>query len=57
MQNVQSEKRYAPPKRSVKKIGNTTFIVNSFYEEKSKESVATKMERLIKSDVQKEATT
>ena len=28
---VSSEKKYAPPKRSEKQIGNTTFIVNSFY--------------------------
>ena len=28
---VSSEKKYAPPKRSEKQIGNTTFIVNSFF--------------------------
>ncbi len=54
---IQSEKKYAPPVRSEKKIGNTTFIVNSFYQEKAKESVTDKLERLIKSDVQKEVTT
>lgn len=30
MQKIQSENKYAPPMRSKKKIGNTTFIVNSF---------------------------
>ena len=49
---VSSEKKYAPPKRS-----NTTFIVNSFFREKSDESIAVKLERLMKADVQKEATT
>lgn len=53
---IRSEKNYAPPKRSVKKIGNTTFIVNSFYQEKSAEGVTAKLERLIKSDVRKEST-
>lgn len=53
---VSSEKKYAPPKRSEKQIGNTTFIVNSF-REKSDESIAVKLERLMKADVQKEATT
>ena len=50
-----SEKKYAPPKRSEKQIGNTTFIVNSFFREKSDESIAVKLERLMKADVQKEA--
>ena len=54
---VSSEKKYAPPKRSEKQIGNTTFIVNSFFREKSDESIAVKLERLMKADVQKEATT
>ena len=49
-----SEKKYAPPKRSEKQIGNTTFIVNSFFREKSDESIAVKLERLMKAD---EATT
>ena len=31
MQKIQSENKYAPPMRSKKKIGNTTFIVNSFF--------------------------
>ena len=52
---VSSEKKYAPPKRSEKQIGNTTFIVNSFFREKSDESIAVKLERLMKADVQKEA--
>ena len=38
-----SEKKYAPPKRSEKQIGNTTFIVNSFFREKSDESIAVKL--------------
>ena len=54
---VSSEKKYAPPKRSEKQIGNTTFIVNSFFREKSDESFAVKLERLMKADVQKKATT
>ena len=45
---VSSEKKYAPPKRSEKQIGNTTFIVNSFFREKSDESIAVKLERLMK---------
>ena len=49
-----SEKKYAPPKRSEKQIGNTTFIVNSFFREKSDESIAVKLECLMKADVQKE---
>ena len=57
MQKIQSENKYAPPMRSTKKIGNTTFIVNSFFREKSDESIAVKLERLMKADVQKEATT
>ena len=57
MQKIQSENKYAPPMRSKKKIGNTTFIVNSFFREKSDESIAVKLERLMKADVQKEATT
>ena len=40
-----SEKKYAPPKRSEKQIGNTTFIVNSFFREKSDASIAVKLER------------
>ena len=52
-----SEKKYAPPKRSEKQIGNTTFIVNSFFREKSDESIAVKLECLMKADVQKKATT
>jgi DNA gyrase/topoisomerase IV subunit B len=37
MQKIQSENKYAPPMRSKKKIGNTTFIVNSFFREKGDE--------------------
>ena len=52
-----SEKKYAPPVRSKKQVGNTTFIVNSFYQEQAKESVTDKLERLIKADIQKENAT
>lgn len=52
-----SEKKYTPPVRSKKLIGNTTFIVNSFYQEQAKESVTDKLERLIKADLQKENAT
>ena len=48
---VSSEKKYAPPKRSEKQIGNTTFIVKSGCREKSDESIAVKLERLMKADV------
>lgn len=48
-------KKYAPPIRSEIKIGNTTFVVNSFFQEKVKESVVSKVERLIKDDVRKKA--
>ena len=45
----------APPLRSEIKIGNTTFIVNSFFQEQAKESVVSKVERLIKDEVRKKA--
>ena len=48
-------KKYAPPLRSEIKIGNTTFIVNSFFQEQVKESVVSKVERLIKDEVRKKA--
>lgn len=57
MHDVQSDNKYAPPKRSEKRIGNTIFVVNSYFCEKSKECVASKVERLIKADVQKDVTT
>ena len=50
------ETKYAPPMRSEKKIGNTTFIVNSFFQEEAKDSVVSKIERLIKDDVRKKVT-
>ncbi len=50
------EVKYAPPMRSEKKIGNTTFIVNSFFPEDSKDGVVSKIERLIKDDVRKKVT-
>ena len=42
------ENKYAPPVRSEKKIGNTTFTVNSFFLEQTKDGVVSKIERLIK---------
>ena len=48
-------KKYAPLLRSEIKIGNTTFIVNSFFQEQAKESVVSKVERLIKDEVRKKA--
>ena len=42
------ENKFAPPVRSEKKIGNTTFTVNSFFLEQTNE-------RLIKDDVRKKA--
>ena len=36
---------------------NTVFIVNSFFSEQSKESVTSKVERLINADVHKDVTT
>jgi len=50
------EAKYAPPMRSEKKIGNTTFIVNSFFQGEAKDSVVSKIERLIKDDVRKKVT-
>mgnify|MGYP000739026595 CR=1 FL=1 len=47
------ENKYAPPVRSEKKIGNTTFTVNSFFLEQTKDGVVSKIERLIKDDVRK----
>ena len=49
------ETKYASPVRSEKKIGNTTFIVNSFFPEQAKDGVVSKIERLIKDDVRKKA--
>lgn len=51
------EIKYAPPVRSEKKIGNTTFIVNSFFPEQAKDGVVSKIERLIKDEVRKKAIT
>lgn len=51
------EQKYAPPLRSETRIGNTTFIVNSFFPEKVKDGVVSKIERLIKDDVQRKVTT
>ena len=57
MQKNQSENKYAPPMRSKKKIGNTTFIVNSFFPQTGNQTIASKLENLIKADVQKETVT
>lgn len=51
------EQKYAPPLRSEKRIGNTTFIVNSFFPEQVKDGVVSKIERLIKDDVKRKVTT
>ncbi|MBO5281153.1 MAG: transposon-encoded TnpW family protein [Clostridia bacterium] len=51
------EPKYAPPLRSEKRIGNTTFIVNSFFPEQVKDGVVSKIERLIKDDVKRKVTT
>lgn len=53
----QKEQKYAPPLRSEKKIGNTIFIVNSFFPEQVKDGVVSKIERLIKDDVKRKVTT
>ncbi len=52
-----NEPKYAPPVRSEKKIGNTTFTVNSFFPEQVKDGVVSKIERLIKDDVKRKVTT
>ena len=57
MQKIQSENKYAPPMRSKKKIGNTTFIVNSFFPSNGKSDDSLKLENLIKADVQKQTVT
>lgn len=51
------EQKYAPPLRSEKRIGNTTFIVNSFFPEQVKDGVVSKIERLIKDDIKRKVTT
>ena len=51
------EQKYAPPLRSEKRIGNTTFIVNTFFPEQVKDGVVSKIERLIKDDVKRKVTT
>ena len=53
----QKDKKYAPPLRSEKKIGNTTFIINSFFPEQAKDGVSSKIERLIKDEIQNNAAT
>lgn len=45
------EQKYAPPLRSEKRIGNTTFVVNSFFPEQVQDSVVSKVERLIKDEI------
>ena len=57
MQKIQSENKYAPPMRSTKKIGNTTFIVNSFFPQTGNQTITSKLENLIKADVQKQTVT
>ena len=57
MQKIQSENKYAPPMRSTKKIGNTTISVNSFFPQKGKQTITSKLENLIKADVQKQTVT
>ena len=52
-----AEKKYAPPKRSEKQIGNTTFIVNSFFPQTGNQTIASKLENLIKADIQKQTVT
>ena len=52
MQKNQSKNKYAPPMRSEKKIGNTTFIA-----QKGNQTIISKLENLIKADVQKETVT
>jgi len=54
MQNINSNKKYAPPTRCEKKIGNTTFVVNSYFPEDGKDSINSKVERLIRDDARKE---
>ena len=49
------ENKFAPPVRSEKKIGNTTFTVNSFFLEQTKDGVVSKIERLIKDGIRKKA--
>ena len=51
------ENKYAPPMRSKKKIGNTTFIVNSFFPQTGNQTIASKLENLIKADIQKQTVT
>lgn len=51
------EQKYAPPLRSEKRIGNTTFIVNSFFPEQVKDGLVSKIERLIRDDVKRKVTT
>ena len=57
VQKIQSENKYAPPMRSKKKIGNTTFIVNSFFPQTGNQTIASKLENLIKADIQKQTVT
>ena len=49
------ENKFAPPVRSEKKIGNTTFTINSFFLEQTKDGVVSKIDRLIKDDVRKKS--
>ena len=49
--------KYAAPVRSEKKIGNTTFMVTSFFPEQAKDGVVSQLVRLIKDEVRQQAMT
>ena len=60
MQKIQTlniKNKNTPRRCGAKKIGNTTFIVNSFFPEQVKDGVVSKIERLIKDDVKRKVTT
>ena len=58
MQKIQSENKYAPPMRSKKKIGNTTLLSSiPFFPQTGNQTIASKLENLIKADIQKQTVT
>ncbi len=52
-----TDKKYAPPLRSVVQIGNTTFTVNSYFLEQAADTCHDKVQRLIKDELRRSAET
>ncbi len=53
----ETNKNYAPPLRSVVRVGNTTFTVNSYFPEQATDTCQDKVQRLIKDELRRSAET